>query len=653
MSSNFIIVLVDKFMNKIKEYKISRPKLFEDLKKYVEKNISKNFLLLEYLDLNDNSEIKNQEEYDLYAEHILYVRKIESGENISESMFTRNFNKLSESKKEKISLKYTCSICLELIKNEKPFFCYVCQKIFHRKCLEDWEKQLNERNDTLSCPNCRNKLPLKGWKEKLDFKENRENDAYLMSRMNDNSLNSNQYTEKLNESFEKILIQLNEIYTLINSEENQKIKDLINRLKSYITKPSTDDITYEILEQLKFIKNYIKCTNNNANNNKKEVNLQYVTKEEGIHNIFGQQFVIANANNITLIINGKPTELVDKYVLLKGKNIVKMIIKNDITILDYMFSECKSLVNIDELKNLDLYNITSIKNLFYNCESLENIKVLQNFNVSKCDDLSNIFTGCKLLTDISPLKYWNVSNCTNFSAMFNSCQSLYDITPLKNWNVSKSKDFSYMFRYDKSLSDIYALEKWNVSNSKTLKDMFGGCSFSYLYPLENWDVSNCENFSGMFYECILLNDLRPIQNWDVSNGKDFSCLFSHWKRLNDLKPMQNWDVSKSKSFQCMFYACTQLSDLRPLQNWNVSNCENFNATFYGLIYLEDLSPLRNWNVSKCTNFYCMFGSCQSLSDISPIINWNLKHISLYSCKEMFEYCNIDEKIFSKFNCDKY
>ena len=271
MSSNFKIVLLDKFLNTIKEYNIPRPKLFEDIKKYIEKNISKNYVLLENLNVDYSNEIKDQLEYDLYAKHKLYVRKIESGEkNISESIFTRNFNKLSESNKEKISLKYTCSICLELIKNEKPFFCYVCQKIFHHKCLEDWEKQQKERNGTLSCPNCRNKLPLKGWKEKLDFKENRENDAYLMSRINDNSSGSNQYSEKSNESFEKILIQLNEIYTLINSEENQKIKDLINRLKSQITKPSIDDITCEILEQLKFINNYIKCSNNNANNKKKK-----------------------------------------------------------------------------------------------------------------------------------------------------------------------------------------------------------------------------------------------------------------------------------------------------------------------------------------------------------------------------------------------
>ena len=649
MSSNFKIILVDKYLNIIKEYRIPRPKLLEDIKKYLEKSISKNVTILQGLDIGSNYEIKNQLEYDLYAGRELYVRKNE-GENISESIWTRNFNKLSESKKEIISQKYTCSICLELIKNEKPYFCYVCQKIFHYKCLENWEKQQNESDNTLSCPNCRNKLPLKDWKEKRDFEDIRLNDANIMSKMNEGFINNNQYIEKSNKSFEKILIQLNEIYTLINSEENQKITDLIRGLNSYVTKPSIDDITIEIMEQLELIKKYIKNNNNNANN-KKEIPLEYITKEEGIHNIFGSKFVRNNANNVKLIINGKHTELVDKYPLLKGKNIVKMIIENNVTNLEEMFSECKSLVNIDGLKFLDLNNITSIRQLFFGCESLENIKVLEKLNVSKCGDLSFVFCGCKLLSDISPLENWDVSNCTTFSCIFNSCSSLFDITPLKNWRVSKSIDFFRIF-YQTSISDIYALKNWNVSNSKNLSGMFNSCNISDINPLKNWNVSNCEDFHGMFYQCHLLSDLRPLQYWDVSNGKNFGHMFSDLSILTDLKPLQNWDISKSESIQCMFYGCTQLYDLKPLRNWNVSNCENFNATFYRLISLKDLSPIKNWNVSKGTNFYAMFGECRSLSDISPLIGWDLKNIYQYSCREMFLECNIDESLIAKLNYSK-
>ncbi len=53
-----------------------------------------------------------------------------------------------------------------------------------------------EKNKKLNCPNCRNELPLNKWKEKLDFEENRENDANIMSQMNSESLSENQYIKK-------------------------------------------------------------------------------------------------------------------------------------------------------------------------------------------------------------------------------------------------------------------------------------------------------------------------------------------------------------------------------------------------------------------------------------------------------------------------
>ena len=58
---------------------------------------------------------------------------------IAQSVFTKNYNELPESKKEILNQKYSCSICLELIKYENPFLCYVCQKIFHHSCLKSWD----------------------------------------------------------------------------------------------------------------------------------------------------------------------------------------------------------------------------------------------------------------------------------------------------------------------------------------------------------------------------------------------------------------------------------------------------------------------------------------------------------------------------------
>ena len=417
----------------------------------------------------------------------------------------------------------------------------------------------------MSCPNCRNELPLNKWKEKLDFKEMRENDADIMSQMNSDSLSPNQYIIKSNELFEKILLELNEIYSLIHSNENQKLNDLINRIKNNITTPSIDDITIEILDQLKLIKNYIKAIPVNKNNNEENKNdsdLEYFTEEEGICDIFGEIFVKNNINNIELIINGKPNKLVDKYVLLKGKNVIKMIIKNDLKNIEEMFNGCKTLININPLKNLDIKYITSMSGMFNGCESLKDIKPLENWNVSKIEDLSYLFYSCKSLTDINPLKNWDVSICKKFKRMFSECNFLSDISALKNWNVS-----------------------------------------------------NGDNFSGMFYECYYLEDLTPLNNWDVSNCYDFGHMFGRLKILTDLTPLKNWNVAKSENFKCTFYECKKLSDLKPLQNWDVSLCEDFSYMFEGCASLSDISPLFNWNF-KDSHVDCkeMFSYCSPNMD---------------------------------------
>ena len=79
---------------------------------------------------------------------------------------------------------------------------------------------------------------------------------------------------------------------------------------------------------------------NNKYKYKNEINIIYKTEKEGIENIFGDKFVENNKNNIELIINGIKNKLINKYKLKKGENNVKIIIKNRITNLEYMFCNC-------------------------------------------------------------------------------------------------------------------------------------------------------------------------------------------------------------------------------------------------------------------------------------------------------------------------
>ena len=90
-------------------------------------------------------------------------------------------------------------------------------------------------------------------------------------------------------------------------------------------------------------KNYgtlIKYAINEFNNN--IINLKYIG-DEYREQIFGEEFVKNNRNNIELEINEIKKELIDYYKLKKGENNIKIIIKNKITNLENMFCWCKSL----------------------------------------------------------------------------------------------------------------------------------------------------------------------------------------------------------------------------------------------------------------------------------------------------------------------
>ena len=222
-----------------------------------------------------------------------------------------------------------------------------------------------------------------------------------------------------------------------NNKENERINELIKRNEEKEIKIKILENKYNELKEIVY-----ELDDNIKDKYKDEINLIYVTEKENDYNIFGEQFVKNNEDNIELEINKEKTKLINKYKLNKGENIIKMKIINKIKDLRNMFHQCEKLKNIDELKYLD---------------------------TKYCNDFGYMFYGCSSLSDIKALEKWNVSNGNNFRFMFSKCSSLSDIRALEKWNVSSGNSFNHMFSECTSLSDIRALEKWNVSNGNTFR----------------------------------------------------------------------------------------------------------------------------------------------------------------------------------------
>ena len=627
--------LLDNSNNTKEEMSIIKPKSYKELIVYIRFNLKglPDYFEIFILDQN-NKEIKidNEDKYKL-TEDILFIREIDKDKNkLDESIFDINYNKLSELEKEKLDYRYNCILCTILIKNEKPYFCYNCQNIFHEKCLKEWDKQCKLQNKNLVCPNCRNALPIEKWHKKLDYEDNRKDDANLINQvkeLKDNEIihyeiikKYEKYIEKTIKIFKDILIQINTLHNLLKLEKNNIINNLINAFPLSIQYLNIDGISdliedelnkfinhinnhgqinlYENKNEINFINKHdnikknkeIQIKNKKAlneipdeneiniiseiinkqkikmNENKNSIIFKHFVKSDGVYDILGEKFIENNKNNIELIINDKKSNLINKAELKKGENIVKLIIKNKLSNFSHMFHLCKTLKNIDGLKNLD---------------------------VSESKDLSYMFYKCSSLSDISALNNWDVSNCNNFEYMFFECVLISDINPLKDWKVFNGKDFGSMFYDCSTLSDISPLKDWNVFNSNYFTNMFRGCSS--------------------------LKNIKALENWNVSNCKDFTSLFSGCRLLSDISPLRDWDVSNSNTLQGMFFGCSSLSDLKPLQDWNVANCHYFINMFYGCISLINIEPLKNWNISKDKRYNNMFYGCPILSDINQMENF--------------------------------
>ena len=527
--------------------------------------------------------------------------------NIVQSTFQKNYDQISETKKEILNQKYNCSICLEIIKHENPFLCYNCQKIFHNVCLKHWDERQKQLRKTLSCPNCRNELPFNKWKVFINYDEVRTKDAQILSQA-EKSFNSNEYIDKSMNLFQIVLNKLNIIHPKIESEKSHKLNNLIEEFKYNLINPSIDEISTVLIEELDLIEEYI--TNpirkeEEEESYKKEINLEYLTEKEGKQQIFGYKFVQNNHDKINLVINGEKSPLVQEYYLKEGENTITLCITNKLTNLSEMFDYCKTLYNIDDLKNLNTENVTDFSGIFQSTK-ISNIKALENWDTSKSETFSSMFYDCKLLTNIKPLKNWNVSKCKDLSNMFGNC-NIFDIKSLESWNLSQCENLKNLFSSCKKLKDISPIKNWNVSNVKNLSGLFSKTFISDISPLKNWDVSNVEDFSFVFQSYIKIMDLdiSPLKSWNVSKGINFEGMFSG-SGLSDLNPLRNWNVSNGEDFSSMFYDCSSLSNLKPIENWNVSNGKKFLYMFTKCFLITDRSIVKKWKLPSNIDIKSLF-----------------------------------------------
>jgi hypothetical protein len=242
-------------MNKLKgEISMIKPNTYRELKGITNKklkNIPNNteiFILdTKYNEIKINNDIKYKS-----VDDILFIREIDKN-IIRKSIFETNIKVLTESCLDKIDDMINCNICTELIKNENPYFCYGCQKIFHEKCLKGWVEKCI--------------IMIKN-KKINELKEKKKNQFEFMKK----------YKIFTIELFQKIGNKINSINSLLKFKNNNKLQNLFGTDIKNIEKTKIDDISNAIEEELEHFKNYM-INNDKSNQQNKAIKNQNLLKE--------------------------------------------------------------------------------------------------------------------------------------------------------------------------------------------------------------------------------------------------------------------------------------------------------------------------------------------------------------------------------------
>ena len=347
------------------------------------KELPEYFYLFYNNEKNEEIKIYNDEQYKL-CKDILLIREIKN-DQMQPSIFSLNYNILSESKKEILDEKYGFNICNIIIKNENPLFCYRCQKIFHQKCLLDWDKKKKLLNQELSCPNCNKKLPIEHWEKKLDFEDERIHEARLMDKIINNDLNKKindkinkikykqfeefkkannhiykRYNDLINisniflKNFKKILAKINEINSLINKSININLESLSNN----ISLENIDVLYKSIINQLNIIKTEINNlkNNNKGNESNKKIDNKNIEKEEEQNKNINEEIKLKFITD-----SGKQYDLTTKSSSLIYNIKVYLKTKNGIPFQIELLFKNTLMKDMEKIKNYGIIDNSIIK----------------------------------------------------------------------------------------------------------------------------------------------------------------------------------------------------------------------------------------------------------------------------------------------------
>ena len=541
------------------------------------------------------------------------------------------------------------------------YYCPKCKENLCNECCQDHPCGYNYLKN-FDYMNQDSKIKIEFIKKKI--KEFNKDNIIINNNSKENILKNNKCL--FNGATYSVIMYNNGTY-IIPKEDNE-IEDM--NIDNYFFKK----LVYIILNNLEYYPNYshyINIDNIYSLLCKREMIIKYNYNDQYGIRIFGDKFVKNNKKKLYIIIDNEENELKNYYKLPyktifsqknnKIKNIqfslrIKLIEKETIDDMSYMFEGCKNLISLEDISNWDTCNIKDMSYMFSKCISLKSLPdIIYKWDISKVTNISGLFHSCDNLSYLPDLSKWNTINIINMKELFYGCKSLYSLPDISKWNTNKVINMSQLFSTCCSLKKIPDIFKWDTSKVINISGMFLNCkSITELPDISKWNTTNVTDLSNLFDNCECLLKLPEISKWDVSNVKDMSSMFQDCISLKTLPDLSLWKTLNIIDINCMFKNCKSLLYMPDISKWITTNVTNMNSLFYNCCTLINLPNISKWNTSNVIDMSFMFYNCCSLKEFPDISNW--KNISLTKSNNVFFNCisilsldkNIQSRIFFNF-----
>ena len=634
------VYLIDEFYNIIEALNLLKPKTYSSLLDTINsesKNLFKEYEIF-FEDNNKENIISNDEDYaKVKDKDVLYIRDV--GE------FQKSFHKLSDSMNINFEDKYSCIICKEIIQNENPLFCYRCQKLYHKNCLNKWKTTQESLHKVLTCTTCKYKLDFKKWESIKDYEYKKEKEEKTTKIIEECYKNRTQ----LRKIFKNLLNEIMEIKSLLQIK-NKKIT--INQLSNNLLK----DLPNIIDEELKLIKNYLKNAlgsheyiekeENLLDTDKNEINIIYKKDKKQKKNqirIFGKEFVKNNKDKCYMIINNRKYDLREKFTIKDDELNVKIIGINRVISMKCMFSECDNLYSLPDISKWDTKNINDMSFIFYKCSNLQEISDISKWDTSNVINMSGMFSGCKKLKVFPNISKWDIRRVKYLGGIYKNISSLVPLTDLELSTITK--DGSKYINDAGMFSNCSSLEilppnisGWNTINVSNMECLFSNCSSLKILPdLSKWNTENITSFKNLFYSCSSLEILSDISQWNTDKVINMENMFSFCSSLKNLPNLSYWNTENVTSMENIFSACSSLISLPDISKWNTKNVTNMEGMFSFCSSIISLPNISKWNTENTINMRMMFNYCSKLFNLPDISKWNTTNVA--SMEGMFSFCS--------------